>query len=208
MQWLFALVWLPACSFVAAVDPARDAAPRLDAPAIPFQAGCAECASRACTAEARACAEAPGCAPLARCLAALSPGDVAGRGRCEAEQQSALDDAVFAPLDRCLRAECLDACLGRGGIFASACSSECSACRDFPAACGEAVAACVADGACERAFRGCLDGGGPPDPNRLSRCYFLPANVSPVTDRLQACVATSCSEPCVYPDLRCTPGQE
>ena len=182
---IVALVSTIGCSVVAAVDPARDAGAAL----LPFGATCQPCVARSCAAIETACAADPACVPLARCVAALAPNDVAGRGDCEARFASALTLDSYQRLDTCLRQECLDPCLGRQGLL-GAYPPACRDCYEQPQNCGDQIAACVRDGACERSYRYCFGAMSPIDPSRVAECFFTPASALGVADELASCLGS------------------
>ncbi len=177
-----------ACTLVASVDPARDAGAS-------FSPACAPCVEQACAEPLRACRADPTCSPLARCLAAVAPDDVAGRGACEASFATALGAGTFQALDACLRTECLDPCLGRRGLFGGL-SEACQGCIHEAQKCGDEVTACLRDGWCERAYRYCF-GPGQVDPSRVVECFWSPENALGVSDELQGCLL-DCPDACPF----------
>lgn len=152
---------------------------------------CAACAG-ACSASSKACGADSACAALAQCILSLPIDDVAGRAACEAAHPITAHSDDYLTLDRCLRSTCAATCYGSRGLFAGF-GDTCDACLASSDVCGDPIAACIADGTCERAYSTCMGDVSRMNPAGVQRCFYGFDGKQP-SDAVEACTFTCLAE--------------
>jgi hypothetical protein len=146
---------------------------------------CAACVEASCRDAERSCAADPLCAELAACTARYK-NDPAARAQCRLAHPEAAALSSWRDVDGCLRVDCQDDCTGVAGLF-RAYGPACDEC--VLAACPEQLAACVADGACERMVLEAFDDE-PMTPPKIVSLW------TEVADAAATCTAGPCGVEC------------
>ena len=159
--------WLTAAMLSAAGCNAVLGVERLPAGQLSFSSEvCTACMDAHCATGERRCEQSELCRPLFDCLAGCGLDDPPCRAACRAAYPLAASQPEAAALEWCQRRQCLDECLGSGGL-ARALGEECTGCVDL--ACPDEIRACVADADCERVMAcsaGCTE------PECALQCYY------------------------------------